>query len=81
MIGAYVERFEHPYLFSLLPITVLLFALAVVADQLGWDAVAGFLALYSVIAVFVWVLGYAAFYLLRYGNRALRWWRVSQGTR
>ena len=78
MIDVYLERLEHPYLFSLLPITVLLLALGFVAQTLGVNKVAGFLGLYAMVAIILWFMGYFAFYSLKYGGRTLRWWRMKR---
>lgn len=78
MIDVYMDYIDHPYLFSLLPITLLLFALGFVAQVVGLVKVAGFLGLYAMISIILFVLGYLAFYSLHYGGRTLRWWRVRQ---
>ena len=78
MIDVYMECFEHPYLFTLLPITALLFATGFVAELLDVNKVAGFLGLYAMIALLLWLLGYLAFYSLQYGEQTLRWWRIRQ---
>lgn len=78
MIDVYMEYFEHPYLFSLLPITLLLFAVGFAAQTAGLVKVAGFLGLYAMVTIILFMLGYTGFYSLRYGGRVLRWWRVRQ---
>lgn len=80
MIDVYMEQFEHPYLFTLLPIMISLFALSFVAQSLGKNMIAGFLALYAMIAIIVWLLGYVAFYSLGYGRQALQWWRIRKSS-
>lgn len=76
MIDVYMEQFEHAYLFSLFPITAVLFVLSFLTQLLGQNMIAGFLALYAMVTIIVWLLGYTGFYSLRYGGQALRWWRM-----
>lgn len=76
MIDSYVERFEHPYLFTLVPIACLLFGLAFVADAIGWDFRAGFLALFAIVALIDCLIGYLAFGTLKFTTQTLRWWRI-----
>ncbi|WP_227378715.1 hypothetical protein [Haladaptatus halobius] len=78
MIDVYMEYFEHPYLFSLFPITLFLFAIGFAAQTAGLVKAAGFLGLYAMVTIILFVLGYTGFYSLRYGGRALRWWRKQQ---
>ena len=79
MIDVYMDRLEHPYLFSLLPITLLLFALGFVTEAVGFPRVAGFMGLYAMVAIILFAIGYFGFYSLRFGGEALRWWRVRKG--
>lgn len=79
MIDVYMDRLEHPYLFSLLPIMFLLFALGFVAQAAGFAKVAGFLGLYGMVAIILFGIGYVGFYSLRFGGQALQWWRVRGG--
>ncbi|WP_137288422.1 hypothetical protein [Natronorubrum halophilum] len=76
MIEAYTERFEHPYLLSLVPIAGLLLALSAVAEVAEVHTVAGFLALYAMVALIICVIGYVAIYSLAYSTEVLRQWRT-----
>ena len=78
MLDVYTDSLEHPYLFSLLPITLFLLAIGSVAQVAGSATVAGFLGLYSMVTIILFLLGYTAFYALQYGGRAVQWWRVRQ---
>lgn len=81
MIDVYMDNLEHPYLFSLLPITFLLFVIGFVAQTAGLVKVAGFIGLYAMVTIILFVLGYSAFYVLQYGGRTLRWWRMRHSTK
>lgn len=76
MVEAYTERFEHPYLLSLVPVAGLLLALSTVAEVAGVHTVAGFLALYAMVALIVCVIGYGGIYFLAYSTEVLRQWRI-----
>ena len=76
MIDTYVERFEHPYLFALVPVGAVLFGLALVAHGVGWDFGAGFLTLYAIVMFVICSIGYLAFASLKFTTQGLRWWRI-----
>lgn len=76
MIDAYTERFEHPYLLALVPVAGLLFALSAAAEVAGINTVAGFLALYAMVALIICAVGYVGIYSLSYSTEVLRQWRI-----
>lgn len=76
MIDAFTERFEHPYLFALVPAAGVLLGLAVGADVTGADFAAGFLTLYAMVALIVCTVGYLGIYSLAYSTEVLRQWRI-----
>lgn len=76
MIDVYMERFEHPYLFALVPITGLLIGVAAIAELLGSHVVAGFVTLYGMVTLIICLLGYLGLYSLAYSTEALRQWRI-----
>lgn len=77
--SAYVERFDHPFVFALLPTAVVFLAVSAAGEVSGWNRTAGFLALFAIKFVFLWSLAYASFYGLGYAQRFVEYWRV--GTR
>lgn len=76
MIDVYMERFEHPYLLTLVPVAVLLFLLSVIAELLGMHMAAGFLVLYGVNAIFILLFGYAVYFALKVSTQKIRWFRI-----
>lgn len=76
MIDVYMDRFEHPYLLALVPVACILFVCAVAASTLGYDSAAGFLALYTMVALIICLIGYVAIYALAYSTEVLRQWRI-----
>ncbi|SDK55190.1 hypothetical protein [Natronorubrum texcoconense] len=78
MIDAYTDRFDHPYLLALVPVAGVLLGLSAVAEIAGINSVAGFLALYAMVALIICVIGYAALYTLAYSTEVLRQWRISR---
>lgn len=81
MIDTYLERFNHPYLFTLVPIGCLLFALAIGADAMGMTTRSAFLGLYAIVMVIICTIGYLAFGTLRFATQTLAWWRIRNGGR
>ncbi|MEY7848519.1 hypothetical protein AB7C87_04865 [Natrarchaeobius sp. A-rgal3] len=84
MIDTYMDRFEHPYLFTLVPVAGLLLVLGVIVDVTGiagpryTNFIAGFLALYAVVALIICALGYVALYSISFTTEALRQWRIDR---
>lgn len=75
MIDVYMDRFEHPYLLTLLPIAAVLLGLSAMVEAAGMGTWSGFLVLYAMVAVIICLIGYSAFFLLKASTRGLRWWR------
>lgn len=75
MLDVYVKRFEHPYLLALVPIAALLLGLSAFSELLGSHQIAGFLALYSVAALIICVIGYSGLISLELSTRVVRQWR------
>lgn len=78
MIDVYMEQFDHPYLFTLVPVAAVFFGLAVVASSMGANLAAGFLTLYSAVALIICFFGYAALGAFAYSTEALRQWRIKR---
>ena len=78
MIDVYMEQFDHPYLFTLVPIAAVLIALAAVASAMGANVAAGFLTLYSAVMLIICGIGYAALIGFAYSTEALRQWRIKR---
>ncbi|GAB7018303.1 hypothetical protein [Halostagnicola bangensis] len=76
MIDEYMEQFEHPYLFALIPAAVVFLAMAVVASSIGSDFAAGFLTLYASVMLVLCGLGYATLLLFAFSTQYLRQWRI-----
>lgn len=76
MIDVYMERFEHPYLFALIPIGGILLALSATASVMLSDTWAGFLALYAMVMLILCVIGYGGIITIAYGTEFLRQWRI-----
>lgn len=76
MIDVYKERFEHPYLLMLVPAAGILLGLAIVMEVLEFHMAAGFLALYSMVALIILTIGYIALYTLKYSTAGVQWWRM-----
>jgi hypothetical protein len=68
------ERFEpeHPLLVRLLALSGILAALTLVTFLLGKDVWAGFLAIYSVLAFLLWVVGNSSLLVLKYSSQLAR---------
>lgn len=79
MIDTYVERFEHPYLLLLIPISFVLLVLGFGAQAAGMDFRAAFLGLFAIGGVIICGIGYTAFGILRFSTQTLQWWRVRNG--
>lgn len=73
-----MERFEHPYLLALVPIAAALLGLSAVAQSLGSYQAAGFLALYSMVAIIICAIGYTAIITLKYSTQKLQEWRIGR---
>ncbi|UPM44200.1 hypothetical protein [Halocatena salina] len=73
-----MSRFEHPYVLVLVPIAAVLLGLSAVAQALGANQVAGFLVLYSMAALIICSIGYAALLTLKYSTRILQQWRMQR---
>lgn len=78
MIDVYMSQFEHPYVLALVPIAATLLSLSVVAQALGVNKVAGFLALYAMAALIICSIGYIALLTLTYSTRMLQQWRMER---
>ncbi|NGM69805.1 hypothetical protein G6M89_12435 [Natronolimnobius sp. AArcel1] len=78
MIDVYMERFEHPYLFALIPAAGVFFAAAVGATAIGSDFVAGFLSLYASVMLVLCALGYGTIALFSFSTKYLRQWRINR---
>lgn len=76
MIDVYMERFEHPYLLTLVPVAVLLFLLSVIAELGGMHMAAGFLVLYGVNALIILLFGYAVYFGLKVSTQKIRRFRI-----
>jgi len=76
MLDAYMQRFEHPYLLTLIPIAILLFLLSVVTELIGNHTAAGFFVLYGINTVFFLLFGYAFFFVLKLSTHGIRWFRM-----
>jgi hypothetical protein len=59
---------EHPLLFWVLVFAGVLAVMAPVVALLGWDMWAGFLGIYAVLGVIVWVVGHGSLLLLKYAS-------------
>lgn len=78
MLDVYMQRFEHPYLLALVPIAMGLLGLSAIAQTLGSYQVAGFLALYAMVATIICVIGYTAIISLKYSAQKLQEWRIGR---
>lgn len=78
MLDVYMQRFEHPYLLALVPIAMGLLGLSAVAQTLGSYQAAGFLALYSMVALIICTIGYVALFTLTYSTQKLQEWRIGR---
>lgn len=76
MIDVYKERFEHPYLFALVPAAGVFFAVAVGASTIGSHYLAGFLSLYASVMLILCGLGYMTLSLFAFTTKYLRQWRI-----
>lgn len=76
MIDVYKERFEHPYLLALVPLAGVLFVIAVAADAIGSNRVAGFMTLYAMGMLIMCTIGYIGLISLAYSTEFLRQWRI-----
>jgi len=70
---------EHPLLFWVLAFAGVLAVLAPVVALLGRDMWAGFLGIYAVLGVIVWVVGHASLLLLKYASWMAQRRGASQG--
>ena len=86
MIDAYMDRFEHPYLLSLVPIAGVLFVCGMLVEILfvagavtvieGADLVAGFFGLFMAVLLIICSLGYFALYVMKFSTEAIYRWRI-----
>ncbi|GAB6878187.1 hypothetical protein JCM17823_04610 [Halorubrum gandharaense] len=86
MLDVYMERFEHPYLLSLVPLAGLLFVCGMLVEILfvagmvtvieGADLVAGFFGLFMAVLLIICSLGYFALYTMKFSTDAIHRWRV-----
>jgi hypothetical protein len=67
MLGTRFEP-DHPLLFWVLALAVVLAVLAPVVALSGRDMWAGFLGIYAVLGGIVWVFGHASLLLLKYAS-------------
>lgn len=76
--AAYVEYFDHPFLFALFPAAAVAAVLGVAFQLVGWAWGAGFMALFAVKFVALSTLGYASMHGLDAGQRLVERYRVER---